>query len=99
MLRCSSQLCVVLLSCARAVFDPHLPTGNVHVTRVPAIAKQWSMSPRTMQDDDLDHLNVTRRGVDSLTVFWKSAGTADDVEHAEFVWEVGTVLAARCQHE
>ena len=50
---------VGLLSCARAVFDPHLPTGNVHVTREPAIAKQWSMSSRAMQDDDLDHLNVT----------------------------------------
>ena len=34
---------VGLLSCARAVFDPHLPTGNVHVTREPAIAKQWEM--------------------------------------------------------
>ena len=53
------------------------------------------MSPRAMQDDDLDHSNVTKRDVDSLTVFWKSAGAADDVEHAEFVWKVGTVLVAR----
>ena len=90
---------VGLLCYARAVFDPHLPTGNVHVTREPAIAKQWSMSSRAMQDDDLDHLNVTNRDVDSLTVFWKSVGAADDVEHAELVREVGTVLAARCQHE
>ena len=67
---------VVLLSCARAVFDPHLPTGNVHVTREPAIAKQWRcMSPRAMQDDDLDHSSVTTRDVDSLTVFWKSVGS------------------------
>ena len=36
-----------LLSCARAVFDPHLPTGNVHVTREPAIAKQCCMTPRS----------------------------------------------------
>ena len=49
---------VVPLSCARAVFDPHLPTGNVNVTREPAIAKQRSCtSPRTTQDDDLDHVN------------------------------------------
>ena len=47
---------VVLLSCVSAVFDPHLPTGNVHVTRKPAIAKQWSMSPRALEVDDLDHL-------------------------------------------
>ena len=25
-------------------------------------------------------------------VFWKSSGAADGVEHAEFVWEAGTVL-------
>ena len=49
---------VVLLGCACAVFDPHLPTGNVHVTREPAFAKQWSsVSPRAMQEDDLDHVN------------------------------------------
>ena len=41
-----------------------------------------------MQDDDLDHLNVTERDVDSLAVVWKSAGAADDVEHAEFVWKL-----------
>ena len=50
---------VVLLSCVFAVFNPHLPTGNVHVAREPTIAKQWNMSPRAMQDDDLDHLNTT----------------------------------------
>ena len=36
---------------------------------------------------------MTKRDVDSLTVFWRSAGAADDVEHAEVVWEVDTVLA------
>ena len=30
---------VVLISCACAVVDPHLPTGNVHVTREPANCK------------------------------------------------------------
>ena len=30
---------VVLLSCVFAVFIAHLPTGSVHVTREPAIAK------------------------------------------------------------
>ena len=47
----------VLLSCVFAVIVSHLPTGNVHVTREPAIG--WGMSPRAMQDGDLDHLNVT----------------------------------------
>ena len=62
MLCCSSQLELGLLSSARAVFAPHLPTGNVHATRESAIAKQWRcMSPKAMQDDDLDHLNVTLR--------------------------------------
>ena len=46
---------VVLLCCACAVIVSHL---LVHVTREPAIAKQCSMSPRAMQDDDLDHSNV-----------------------------------------
>ena len=56
------------------------------MTREPAIAKQWRCtSPRGMQDDDLDQLNVTKRDVDSLTVFCKSAGAGDDVEHVEFV--------------
>ena len=78
---------VILPSCARAVFDPDLPTGNVHETREPAIAKQRSCtSRRAMQDDDLDHLNVTERDVDSLMVFWRSAEAADGVEHVEFVW-------------
>ena len=32
-------------------------------------------------------------------LFWKSAGAADDVKHAVFVWEAGTVLAAHCHRE
>ena len=47
-----SAVCLLL-------FNPHLPNGNEHVTREPAIAKQMSMSPRAMQDDDLDHLHTT----------------------------------------
>ena len=47
---------VVRPSCVFAVVVSHLPTGNEHVTREPAIAKQCGMSPRAMQDDDLDHL-------------------------------------------
>ena len=89
---------VVLLSCVIAVSISHLPTGNVLVTREPVIAKQCSMSPRAMQDDGLDHVNVTE-STDSLTVFWKSAGAVGDVQHAELVWEVGTVLAVHCHHE
>ena len=46
---------VVLLSCACVVCDPHLPTGNVHVTREPEVAPQLScMSPRTRRD--IDHV-------------------------------------------
>ena len=55
------------------------------------------MSPRTMQDDDLDHVNE-RSWIHS----WysgKSAVAAGGVEHAEFVREAGTVLAAHCHHE
>ena len=32
-------------------------------------------------------------------VLWSSAVAADDGEHAEFLWEVGTVLSAHCHHE
>ena len=68
---------VVLLCCARAVFDEHLPTENVHVTREPAIVKQRRcMSLRAIQDDDLDHLSVAKRDVDSFTVLLKSVGAA-----------------------
>ena len=50
---------VVLLYCVFAVIVSHMPTGNVLVT---AIAKQRGcLILRTMQDDDLDHLNVTAR--------------------------------------
>ena len=50
------------------------------MTREPEVAKQLScMSPRIIRDDDIDHVKE-----DSLVVFWRSAVTADDVEHAEF---------------
>ena len=76
---------VGLLSCVCAVFDPHLPTGNVHVTREPEVASQPSgMTSRSMRNEIINHLNVTKKDVDSITVFWRSAGAADDVEHAEF---------------
>ena len=57
------------------------------------------MTLRSMRNEITNHLSVTKRDVDFHTVFWRSAGAADDVEHAEFVWEVGAVLAARCQRE
>ena len=57
------------------------------------------MTLRSMRNEITNHLSVTKRDVDSLTVVWRSAGAADDVEHAEFVWEVGAVLAARCQRD
>ena len=86
MLCCSSQLeCDCLAVCA--VVDPHLPTGNVHVTREPEVASQPSgMTSRSMRNEIINHLNVTKKDVDSITVFWRSAGAADDVEHAEFLF-------------
>ena len=51
---------VVLLSCVCLLYLIRIcQLESVHVTREPAIANQWSMSPRAMQDDDLDHLNTT----------------------------------------
>ena len=48
---------VVLLCSACIVLDPHLPTGNVHVTREPEAAKQLSwMSSRTMRSEDIHHV-------------------------------------------
>ena len=76
---------VGLLSCVCAVFDLHLPTGNVHVTREPEVAWQPSgMTLRSMRNEVINHISATQRDVDSLTVFWRSAGAPDDVEHAEF---------------
>ena len=86
---------VVLLSCVFAVIVSHLPTGNVLVTREPAIAKQCSMSPRAMQDDDLDHLNVTES---TWILSWYS-GDLMMSNSRSFVWEAGTVLAVHCHHE
>ena len=66
---------VGLLSCVCAVFDPHLPTGNVHVTREPEVAWQPSgMTLRSTRNEIINHLSVAERDVDSLTVFWRSAG-------------------------
>ena len=51
------------------------------------------MTLRSMRNEIINHFNVTKRDVDSPTEFWRSAGAADDVEHAEVVWEVDTILA------
>ena len=52
------QSWLMVLCCSSqwfAVFNPHLPTGNVHVTTEPAITKQWSMSPRAVQYSGNQH--------------------------------------------
>ena len=50
---------VGLLCCMCAVFDPHLPTGTVHVTREPEVAWQPSgMTLRSMRNEIINHLNV-----------------------------------------
>ena len=66
---------VGLLSCVCAVFDLHLP-------REPEVARQ----PRGIEkQSNQDHQPLEREDVESLMVFWGSAGAADGVEHAEFV--------------
>ena len=77
---------VGLHGCVCAVFDPHLPTGNVHVTREePEVAWQpRGTTLRSMRNEIINHSSATKKDVDSLTVFWRSAWAADDVEHAEF---------------
>ena len=67
---------VGLLSCVCAVFDPHLPTGNVHVTREPEVAWQASgMTLRGMRGEIINHSSVTeRRGFSHgiLEISWSS---------------------------
>ena len=47
---------VGLLSCVCAVFDPHLPNGNVQVTREPEVARQpRGMTLRSMQTEIINH--------------------------------------------
>ena len=89
---------VGLLRCVCAVFDPHLPTGNVHVTREPEVAMQPSrMTLRSMRAKIINHV---RENVESLTVFWISAVAADgDVTYTALSRYTGTVLAAHCHHE
>ena len=39
-----------------SVFDPHLPTGNVQVTREPEVARQpRGMTSRSMRNDTINH--------------------------------------------
>ena len=33
------------------------------------------------------------KNVESVKVFWRSAGAADDIEQVEFAWQIGAVLA------
>ena len=86
---------MVLLCCACIVCYPHLPTGNV--TRKPEVAKQLScMSPRSNRADDIDHVKE-RTWI--LSWYYGAAVAADDVEHAQFLWEAGKVLAAHSYNE
>ena len=89
---------VVLISCACAVSVLHLPTGIVHVTREPVIAKQGScMSPRTMQNDSLDHVKertwiLSRHSGNQL-------GQLMVPKMRSLCVGICAVLAAHCQHE
>ena len=65
---------------------------------VPEVARQ----PRgiTLTSTRTKIINHSKReDVESLKVFWRSTGAADDVEQAEFAWQVGSVIAAHCHHE
>ena len=42
------------------------------------------MTLRCMRNEIINHLSVTEGDVDFLTVLWRSAEAADDVEHREF---------------
>ena len=78
--RCNWLITVggVLLSCVFAVLVSHLPTGNVHLTREQAIAKQCSMSPRAMQDDFLRYIAILSKNQINvcpiLVLSWVSVG-------------------------
>ena len=52
---------VRLLSCVCAVFDPHLPTGNVHVTGKPEVARPpRGMTLRSMRTEIINHAKEKR---------------------------------------
>ena len=82
-----------------AVFDPHLPTGNVHVKREPEVARQpRGMTLRNMRNDIINH--AKREDLESLMIFLRSAMVADgDVDGTVWSRYTGTVLAAQCHHE
>ena len=87
---------VGLLSCVCVVFDLHLPTRNVNVTREPKVA--WQTRDPTLRSVRIKIINkpkiwsLSRCSGDQMEA-------ADDVEQAEFVWHVGAVLAVHCHHE
>ena len=89
---------VGLLRCVCAVFDPHLSTGNVHVTREPEVARQPSgMILRIMRVKIIS--NAKER---TWSLSWFSgdlAVAADRVECTVWSRYIGTVLAARSWHE
>ena len=61
---------VGLVSCVCAVFDSHLPTGNVQVTGEPEVARQ----PRGHgfeKHANRDHQPHEREDVESLMAFWR----------------------------
>ena len=58
---------VALLSCACAVFDPHLPTGNVHVTREPEVARQ--PSGMTLRSTRAEIINYVKERTWSLSLY------------------------------
>ena len=54
---CSSQLEWGLLRCVRAVFNPHLPTGSVQVTREPEVVRQpFGMTLRSTRNGIINHV-------------------------------------------
>ena len=80
--------------CVCAVFDPHLLTGNVHVTREPEVVRQPSgMALRSI-------INHAKGRTCSLS--WSSGdqlGQLMEIEGTVLSTETGTVIAPHCHHE
>ena len=83
------------LLCARCIwFSPtNLKCKCDRRTRGCLAVERHDFEKRANQD------HQPPQDMESLKVFWRSAGAADDVEQAEFVWHVGAVLAVHCHQE
>ena len=69
-----------------AVFDPHLPTGNVHVTREPVVGRQpRGMTLRSMRNEIVNHAKER-----TWSLSWHSG---------DQLWQLVEMLTARYGRE